>query len=56
MITYLTQRERFCLEEKLKQGASIRKIAKDLGRSPSTLYREIKRSGQRRVSFFNCRR
>ena len=51
MITYLTQRERFCLEEKLKQGVSIIKIAKDLGLGPSTFSREIKTSGQSREDY-----
>lgn len=41
---HLTLSEREYLEEKLKEGKSIRWIASSLGRSPSTISREIKRN------------
>ncbi len=41
---HFTLFERICLEENLKKGESIRKIAKILGRSPSSVSREIKRN------------
>lgn len=41
---HLTLSEREYLEEKLKEGKSLRWIARSLGRSPSTLSRELKRN------------
>ena len=42
--THLTLSEREYLEVKLKEGKSLRWIADSLGRSPSTLSREVKRN------------
>lgn len=42
--THLTLIERECLSEKLKEGKSYRQIAKEMGRSPSTISREVKRN------------
>ena len=42
--THFTLNERKYLQESLENGESIRKIAKALGRSPSTISREIKRN------------
>jgi IS30 family transposase len=41
---HFTLFERECLSEKLKEGKSLRKIAKELNRSPSTISREMKRN------------
>jgi len=40
----LSKEERYFLSSLLARGASIPSIAKELGRSPSTLYRELKRN------------
>jgi IS30 family transposase len=37
----LSKEERYFLSSLLARGASIPSIAKELGRSPSTLYREL---------------
>lgn len=42
--THFTQEERYCLQELLDKGWSIRKIAATLERSPSSVSREIKRN------------
>lgn len=42
--THLTLSEREYLEQKLKEGKSLRWIATALGRSPSTISREVKRN------------
>ena len=42
--THLTLSEREYLEQKLKEGKSFRQIADALGRSPSTISREVKRN------------
>ena len=42
--TYLTIEERACLRKYYVEGKSYRKIAKLLGRSPSTISREIARN------------
>ena len=44
-ITYLDQKERNLIEDKLKAKENVKQIAKSLGRNKSTIYREIKRSG-----------
>lgn len=41
---HLTPEEQFCLAELLNKGSSIRAIARILGRSPSTISREIRRN------------
>ena len=46
--THLTRSERFCLEELLEKGLSIRAIARMLGRSPATISREVKRNSSRK--------
>ena len=42
--THFTLYEREYLQESLKEGKSLRKIAKELGRSPSSISREVKRN------------
>ena len=42
--THFTLTERECLSEKIKEGKGIREIAREMGRSPSTISREIKRN------------
>jgi len=46
--THLTRSERFCLEELRQKGLSIRAIARMLGRSASTISRELKRNSNRK--------
>ena len=46
--THLTLIERECLQELYEKGYSIRKIAKILERSPSTISRELKRNSSKR--------
>lgn len=46
--THLTLTERECLQELHEKGYSIRKIARILGRSPSTISRELKRNFSKR--------
>src|SRR3954471_23164734 len=41
---YLSQPERIAIADLLAGGASIRAIARELGRSPSTISREIRRN------------
>ncbi len=50
MLSYIhfTREERICLQNKLKEGKGIREIAKILGRSPSTISREIKRNSSKK--------
>ena len=45
--THFTLNERKYLQESLENGDSIRKIAKALRRSPSTISREIKQKSKR---------
>ena len=42
--THFTLFEREYLQESLKEGKSFRKIAEELGRSPSSISREVKRN------------
>jgi IS30 family transposase len=42
--THLTEDERYHIEERLREGFSQRAVAKGLGRSPSTLSRELRRN------------
>lgn len=46
--THLTRNERFCLEELRQNGQSIRAIARMLGRSASTISRELKRNSSKK--------
>lgn len=48
--THLTTEERKCLQDYLDEGLSIRRIAAKLGRSPSTISREISRNRSRTQS------
>ncbi|MFC8824003.1 transposase [Streptomyces sp. NPDC057137] len=41
---YLTEAERIRIADRLRENASIRRVAADLGRSPSTISREIRRN------------
>ena len=41
---HLAQEERFLIQNLFQEGCSLRKIAKQLGRSPSTVSREVKRN------------
>ena len=51
--THFTLKEREYLEEKLKEGKSFRYIAEHLGRSPSTISREIKRNWSKKAKHYN---
>ncbi|MGI5290744.1 IS30 family transposase [Nonomuraea polychroma] len=42
---YLSQEERLTIADLVREGASIRSIAATLGRSPSTISREVRRNG-----------
>ena len=44
---YLSEAERIAIADLLNGGARIRAIARELGRSPSTISREIRRNGDR---------
>src|SRR3954453_14324712 len=41
---YLSQAERIAIADGLARGATVRAIARELGRSPSTISREIRRN------------
>ena len=51
--THFTLTERVCLQEYLKEGKSYREIAKLLGRSPSTISREVKRNFSKKKKRYN---
>lgn len=51
--THLTLSEREYLEEKLKEGKSLRQIADALGRSPSTISRELKRNWSKKAKRYH---
>lgn len=51
--THITLSEREYLEQKLKEGKSIRQIACALGRSPSTISREIKRNWSKKAKRYH---
>ena len=51
IITRLSQRERFLLEKGLVKGKKIAKIAYELGRHRSTIYREINRNTPNRYNY-----
>lgn len=42
---YLTEADRIHIADRLREKASLREIARELGRSPSTVSREIRRNG-----------
>ena len=50
---HFTLSERESLAEKLREGKSFRKIAQELGRSPSTISREIKRNWSRKKNRYH---
>ncbi|WP_369128166.1 helix-turn-helix domain-containing protein, partial [Mycoplasma phocimorsus] len=41
---HLTKEERFFIQNSLKNNMSMRSIARQIGKSPSTISREIKRN------------
>ena len=49
--THFTLKERICLEEMRKFGKSISEIAESLGRSKSTISRELKRNSNRQGDY-----
>lgn len=51
--THLTLSEREYLEAKLKEGVSLRKIAAALGRSPSTISREVNRNWSKKAKRYH---
>jgi transposase, IS30 family len=51
--THFTLNERKYLDESLKNGESLRKIAKALGRSPSTISREVKRNWSKKKKHYH---
>jgi IS30 family transposase len=51
--THLTLSEREYLEVKLKEGRSLRWIAAALGRSPSTISREVKRNWSKKAKRYH---
>lgn len=51
--THLTLSEREYLEGKLKKGESLRQIAAALGRSPSTISREVKRNWSKKANRYH---
>ena len=46
-----TSEERFCLWELLEKGHSIRAISRAMGRSPSTISRELKRNRSKKGNY-----
>ena len=50
---HFTLSERECLQEFLSQGKSFREIAKLMGRSPSTISREVKRNWSKKKKRYN---
>ena len=51
--THFTLTERFCLQEFLEEGKSFREIARLMGRSPSTISREVKRNWSKKKNRYN---
>ena len=51
--THFTLSERICLQENLNQGKSLREIAKLLGRSPSSISREVRRNFSKKKNRYN---
>lgn len=52
--THFTLSERECLQQLLSEGKSCRKIAEILGRSPSSVSREIKRNFSKKKKRYNA--
>ena len=52
--THFTLSERNCLQQFLSEGKSYREIAKILGRSPSTISREVKRNFSKKKNHYNA--
>ena len=51
---HFTHDERICLQKFLNEGKSFREIASILGRSPSTISREVNRNRSKKPSKHNC--
>lgn len=51
--THFTLSERICLQQFLEEGKSFREIAKHMGRSPSTISREVKRNFSKTKNKYN---
>lgn len=52
--THFTLSERNCLQQFLTEGKSLREIAGILGRSPSTISREVKRNFSKKANHYNA--
>ena len=52
--THFTQKERECLEYFQKKGESIREIARIMGRSPSSVSRELRRNWSKKAKQYNA--
>ena len=52
--THFTLSERICLQDFLNQGKSFREIAKLLGRSPSSISREVRRNLSKKKNRYNA--
>lgn len=52
--THFTLNERICLQDLIKIGKSYRQIAEILGRSPSTISREIKRNWSKKKNHYHA--
>ena len=51
--THFTLTERYSLQQLLNEGKSFREIARILGRSPSTISREVKRNWSKKKNRYN---
>ncbi len=51
--THFTLSEREYLQESLEKGKSLREIARNLGRSPSTISREVKRNWSKKANHYH---
>ena len=52
--THFTLDERICLQDLLKKGKSYRQIAEIMGRSPSTISRELKRNWSKKKNHYHA--
>lgn len=52
--THFTLSERNCLQQLLSEGKSYREIGEILGRSPSTISREVKRNSSKKKKHYNA--